>query len=111
MPPHDGEDDVYAAEAYSLDPEDSPRSVSHRNGVRHDYGKVQDDADDDYVGGEETEDSRAILLQEMNGLNRNRTTLKATEYDASDDSAAAMVHRVCGDTYSVQYQRLIRLSR
>lgn len=95
MPPHDGEDDVYAAEAYSLDPEDSPRSVSHRNGVRHDYSKVEEDADDEYVGGEETEDSRAILLQEINGSNGNRTTLKATEYDASDDSAAAMVHRVC----------------
>lgn len=94
MPPTRHSEDDYAAEAYDLDPEASPKSLSGQNGVRHHYHNDDGDLDNDYLAGEETEDDRAILLQEMNGSNGAHISTKSPEYDPSDDSAAAMVHRV-----------------
>lgn len=97
MPSKTHSDDDYAAEAFELDSEPSPKNSSSQNGIRRDYHHDEEregDLENDYLAGEETEDDRAILLRELNESNGPRISSKATEYDASDDSAAAMVHRV-----------------
>lgn len=96
MPSKTHSDDDYAAEAFELDSEASPKKSSFENGVRRDYhhDELEGDLENDYLAGEETEDDRAILLRDLNESNLSRISDKTTEYDASDDSAAAMVHRV-----------------
>lgn len=90
-PAHDDEGD-YAAEAFELDPEGSPKRRSTGNVVRREYG--DEDADNDYLAGGDTEDDRAILLRQLNGSNGAPHSTKTPHYDPSDDSAAAMVSRV-----------------
>jgi hypothetical protein len=58
--------------------------------VRQNY----DESDDDYIGGDDAEDSRAILLQEVGGPSNGNTLKSVEEFDPADDTAAAMVHRV-----------------
>jgi hypothetical protein len=87
----DGADD-YAAEAYELETEPSAKDTASRNTLPHGYNEYGDD--DEYLPGEDTEDARAILLQDLDATNGSSPVLKSKEYDPSDDSAAAMVHRV-----------------
>lgn len=80
------DDDDYSDDVHT------PLHADSTNGQQH-YDK-DEESDSEYVAGDDTEDSRAILLQEINGEDRERTTLKSVKYDPSDDSPEAMVHRV-----------------
>lgn len=87
----DGEG-TYAAEAYELETQPSVEDTLSQNKFPQGYNEYGDE--DDYLPGEDTEDARAILLQDLDATNGTSPVLKSKEYDPSDDSAAAMVHRV-----------------
>jgi len=87
--PRDG-DEGHAAEAFVLENEQAEKG----SGPQHSYEYSGYGDEEESLLGEDTEDARAILLQNLGEANGSRTTLKSKEYDPSDDSAAAMVHRV-----------------
>lgn len=70
---------------------DHVKSPAFASSSRQDYDEGDDD---DYIGADDDEDSRAILLQELGGPAGSPNFKKAGDFDASDDSPAAMVHRV-----------------
>ena len=83
---------VYAAEEYELENEQAAEESARRNTFLRDYNEPGEE--DESLSGEDTEDARAILLQNLDAARDPRPVLKSKEYDVSDDSAAAMVHRV-----------------
>ncbi|KAF8318464.1 OPT superfamily oligopeptide transporter [Clavulina sp. PMI_390] len=98
MPAPSQNGDHYAAEAYELVPEAPTDSVKAGNGHSNGESRYSNDLERDYPLADDGEDDRAILLQEMNGGPEPRVFTTKVEYDPSDDSAAAMVHRAVPET-------------